>query len=108
LSLREYLRVLETVAARNIVLGFTATAHLSIGVKGIILFGTEEQKRKYLPPAASGEMIFSYALTEPGTGSDAANIETRAELSEHGAYYLLNGTKTYITNANFAGGMTVT
>lgn len=107
LSLREYLRVLETVAARNIVLGFTATAHLSIGVKGIVLFGTEDQKSKYLPPAASGEMIFSYALTEPGTGSDAANIETRAVLSEDGTHYLLSGTKTYITNANFAGGMTV-
>lgn len=107
LSLREYLRVLETVAARNIVLGFTATAHLSIGVKGIVLFGTEEQKKRYLPPAASGEMIFSYALTEPGTGSDAANIETRAVLSKDGTHYLLSGTKTYITNANFAGGMTV-
>ncbi len=107
LSLREYLRVLETVAARNIVLGFTATAHLSIGVKGVVLFGTEEQKKRYLPAAASGEMIFSYALTEPGTGSDAANIETRAILSKDGAHYLLNGTKTYITNANLAGGMTV-
>jgi acyl-CoA dehydrogenase family protein 9 len=107
LGLREYLLILETVAARNIVLGFTATAHLSIGVKGIVLFGTEAQKRKYLPPAAAGDMIFSYALTEPGTGSDAANIETRADRSEDGSHYVLNGTKTYITNANFAGGMTV-
>jgi len=107
LSLRDYLLILETVAARNIVLGFTATAHLSIGVKGILLFGTEAQKRKYLPPAASGDMIFSYALTEPGTGSDAAHIETRADLSRDGTHYVLNGTKTYITNANFAGGMTV-
>lgn len=107
LSLREYLLILETVAARNIVLGFTATAHLSIGVKGIVLFGTDTQKKKYLPQAASGNMIFSYALTEPATGSDAAHIETRAELSEDGTHYVLNGTKTYITNANFAGGMTV-
>ena len=107
LSLRQYLHVLEAVAARNLVLGFTATAHLSIGVKGIVLFGTDAQKEKYLPPAATGDMIFSYALTEPGTGSDAQNIETSARLSEDGTYYLLNGTKTYITNANFAGGMTV-
>jgi acyl-CoA dehydrogenase family protein 9 len=107
LSLREYLLILETVAARNIVLGFTATAHLSIGIKGIVLFGTECQKKNYLSKAASGEMIFSYALTEPGTGSDAAHIETRADLSEDGAHYILNGTKTYITNANHAGGMTV-
>jgi len=107
LSLREYLLILETVAARNIVLGFTATAHLSIGVKGIVLFGTDAQKRKYLPPAAAGDMIFSYALTEPGTGSDAAHIGTRAVRSEDGTHYLLSGTKTYITNANFAGGMTV-
>jgi acyl-CoA dehydrogenase family protein 9 len=52
-------------------------------------------------------MIFSYALTEPGTGSDAAHIETRADLSEDGTHYVLSGTKTYITNANLAGGMTV-
>jgi acyl-CoA dehydrogenase family protein 9 len=57
----------------NLYLGFTALAHLSIGTKGIILFGTEEQKRKYLGHAASGNMIFSYALTEPRIGSDAKN-----------------------------------
>jgi acyl-CoA dehydrogenase family protein 9 len=88
-------------------LGILALAHLSIGIKGIVLFGNEEQKRKYLVPAASGEMIFSYALTEPRTGSDAQNIETSAILSEDGNHYVLNGTKTYITNANYAGGLTV-
>ena len=88
-------------------LGILALAHLSIGIKGIVLFGNAEQKRKYLVPAASGEMIFSYALTEPQTGSDAQNIETVATLSEDGKHYILNGTKTYITNANYAGGLTV-
>jgi acyl-CoA dehydrogenase family protein 9 len=88
-------------------LGILVLAHLSIGIKGIVLFGNEEQKRKYLVPAASGEMIFSYALTEPHTGSDAQNIETTATLSEDGQHYILNGTKTYITNANYAGGLTV-
>ena len=59
LSLPQYLRIVEAVATQNLDLGITALAHLSIGTKGIILFGTEEQKRKYLVPAASGNMIFS-------------------------------------------------
>jgi acyl-CoA dehydrogenase family protein 9 len=72
-----------------------------------VLFGTDGQKEKYLVPAATGEMIFSYALTEPKIGSDAKNIETWAALSDDGRYYILNGQKTYITNANYAGGLTV-
>jgi acyl-CoA dehydrogenase family protein 9 len=107
LSLRQYLKVVEEIASRDLALALLSLAHLSIGMKGIVLFGTEEQKRKYLPPAASGEMIFSYALTEPKAGSDAKNIETVALLSEDGGHYLLNGQKTYITNANYAGGLTV-
>ena len=95
------------MATQNLDLGFTALAHLSIGTKGILLFGTEEQKRKYLVPAASGHMIFSYALTEPRIGSDAKNIETTAVLDDNGEYYILNGQNTYITNANYAGGLTV-
>ncbi len=107
LSLPQYLKIVEKVATQNLDLGFTALAHLSIGTKGIILFGTEEQKRKYLGQAASGNMIFSYALTEPRIGSDAKNIETTAVLDNSGEYYILNGQKTYITNANYAGGLTV-
>jgi acyl-CoA dehydrogenase family protein 9 len=107
LSLRQYLRVVEEIASRDLALAILSLAHLSIGIKGILLFGTEEQKRRYLPRAASGEMIFSYALTEPKVGSDAKNIETVAILSDDGSYYLLNGQKTYITNANYAGGLTV-
>jgi acyl-CoA dehydrogenase family protein 9 len=107
LSLRQYLKVAEVVATTNMDLGFTALAHLSIGSKGLVLFGTEEQKQKYLPRAASGDMIFSFALTEPKTGSDAQHIETRATLSEDGQSYILNGTKAYITNANYADAMTV-
>ncbi len=76
-------------------------------MKGIELFGDEAQKQKYLIPAASGKMIFSYALTEPRIGSDAQHIETRAERSPDGQHYLLNGQKTYITNANYAGALTV-
>ena len=107
LSLRQYLHIVESLVSKNMSLGILALAHLSIGIKGIVLFGNEDQKRKYLVPAASGEMIFSYALTEPQTGSDAQNIETTATLSEDGRHYILNGTKTYITNANYAGGLTV-
>jgi acyl-CoA dehydrogenase family protein 9 len=107
LSLRQYLHIVESLASNNMSLGILALAHLSIGIKGIVLFGNEEQKQKYLVPAASGEMIFSYALTEPRTGSDAQNIETLATLSADGNSYTLNGMKTYITNANYAGGLTV-
>jgi acyl-CoA dehydrogenase family protein 9 len=107
LSLRQYLKVIEETAPQSMAMGFTALAHLSIGTKGIVLFGSEEQKRKYLVPAATGEMIFAYALTEPKIGSDSQNIETTALLSENNRFYLLNGNKTYITNANYAGAMTV-
>ncbi len=107
LSLKQYLHIVESLVSKNMSLGILALAHLSIGIKGIVLFGNAEQKRKYLVPAASGQMIFSYALTEPQTGSDAQNIETIATLSEDGRHYILNGTKTYITNANYAGGLTV-
>ena len=107
LNIWQYLKVVEEIVAQNMSLGFTALAHLSIGIKGIVLFGTDAQKDKYLPQAASGEMIFSYALTEPDQGSDAQNIETTATLSEDGRHYILNGRKTYITNANYAGGLTV-
>ena len=107
LKVWQYLKVVEEIVAENMSLGFTALAHLSIGVKGIVLFGTEAQKERYLPQAASGDMIFSYALTEPKTGSDAQNIDTTATLSDDGEHYILNGQKTYITNANYAGGLTV-
>ena len=107
LSIRQYLKVVEVMAGIDLALALISLAHVSIGCKGIVLFGNELQKKKYLAPAATGEMIFSYALTEPKIGSDAKHIETWAKLSEDGSYYILNGTKTYITNANYAGGLTV-
>ena len=107
LSLSDYLNIIETAAAHDMALAIIPLAHHSIGLKGIILYGSEEQKKKYLPRAASGEMIFAYALTEPDTGSDAKHIKTLAERSEDGRHYILNGTKTYITNGGYAGGMTV-
>ncbi|HZU01151.1 MAG TPA: acyl-CoA dehydrogenase family protein, partial [Ktedonobacteraceae bacterium] len=77
-------------------------AHTTIGTLPIVFYGTEEQKRRYLPKLAAGEWIAAYALTEPGVGSDAMNLSTRAELSADGKYYILNGTKQWISNAGFA------
>jgi acyl-CoA dehydrogenase family protein 9 len=106
LSIRQYLKVVQVMSS-DLALALISLAHVSIGCKGIVLFGNELQKKKYLVPAATGEMIFSYALTEPKIGSDAKHIETWAKLSEDGSHYILNGQKTYITNANYAGGLTV-
>ncbi|MGO8950839.1 MAG: acyl-CoA dehydrogenase family protein [Ktedonobacterales bacterium] len=77
-------------------------AHTTIGTLPIVFYGTDEQKRMYLPRLATGELIGAYALTEPGVGSDAMAIRTRATLSEDGQYYLLNGAKQWISNAGFA------
>ena len=76
-----------------------------IGSQGIVLDGTQEQKNKYLPKLASGEMIGSFALTEPEAGSDAASLKTSARRDGNG--YILNGTKRFITNAPHAGVFTV-
>ncbi|MFL5626060.1 MAG: acyl-CoA dehydrogenase family protein [Ktedonobacteraceae bacterium] len=77
-------------------------AHTTIGTLPIVFYGNEEQKQKYLPKLATGEWIAAYALTEPGVGSDAMGLSTRAELSADGKYYILNGTKQWISNAGFA------
>src|SRR5215471_2654373 len=82
-------------------------AHTTIGTLPIVFYGTEEQKLRYLPRLASGELIAAYALTEPGVGSDAMGLSTRAELSSDGKYYILNGTKQWISNAGFADVMIV-
>ncbi len=76
--------------------------HTGIGTAPIVLFGTVEQKQKYLPKLASGEWLSAYALTEPEAGSDALSIKTRADLAPDGQHYLLNGSKMWITNAGFA------
>ncbi len=77
-------------------------AHTGIGMLPILYFGTEEQKNKYLPGLISGSLKAAYCLTEPGSGSDALNAKTRADLSADGQYYILNGQKMWITNAGFA------
>src|SRR5699024_7733102 len=84
--------------------GFSIThgAHVGIGTLPIVFFGNEEQKQKYIPKLATGEMIAAYALTEPGAGSDALGAKTTATLNEEGTHYILNGEKQWITNSDFA------
>ncbi len=84
--------------------GFSVThgAHVGIGSLPIVFFGNEDQKNKYLPALATGEKLAAYALTEPGSGSDALGAKTTAKLNEEGTHYLLNGEKQWITNSAFA------
>ena len=82
-------------------------AHIGIGTLPLVWYGTEEQKRRYLPRLASGELLAAYALSESSSGSDAMNIRTRAVLSPDGKYFILNGEKHWITNAAVAGLYTV-
>src|ERR1700739_1356230 len=89
--------------------GFATTwgAHSGIGMLPIVYFGTEDQKNKYLPRLASGEIVGRYALSEASSGSDALNCRARAEVSSDGKHYILNGEKMWITNAGFADLFTV-
>src|SRR6202167_5339537 len=89
--------------------GFATTwgAHTGIGLLPLVYFGTEEQKKKYLPRLAAGEIVGAYALSEASSGSDALNCRARAQLSPDGRHYVLNGEKMWITNAGFADLFTV-
>jgi len=82
--------------------GVSFAAHTGIGTLPILYYGTEEQKKKYLPKLASGELKSAYCLTEPTSGSDALSAKTTAKLTEDGKYYVLNGQKMWITNGGFA------
>ncbi len=75
--------------------------HTSVGTEPILLFGDEDQKRRWLPDLASGEVLGAFALTEPASGSDAASLKTTAR--RDGSRYILNGTKVFITNIGHAG-----
>ena len=82
-------------------------AHAGIGTMPLLLFGTPEQKKKYLPRLASAELVGAYCLSEPHAGSDALSAKTRADLSEDGTHYVLNGQKMWITNGGHADLYTV-
>ena len=104
---RQSNRVSARIAARDAGLAVVLGSHLSIGIKGIWLYGTDEQKRRWLPACARGHTLASFALTEPEHGSDAAHIESRALRDPDGAGWILDGHKIWIGNAHRAGVLTV-
>jgi acyl-CoA dehydrogenase family member 9 len=99
LSQTGYARVFETFAQIDATLAIIMGVHQSIGFKGIAMFGSDEQKERFLPDLATGKKLAGYALTEPNAGSDAWNIESRAVLQPDGSY-VLNGEKRYIGNGS--------
>ncbi len=98
--------VTQMLTAETIGAGYSFSvafmAHCGIGTMPIVYYGNEEQRQKYVPRLATGELLGAYCLTEPGAGSDANSGKTNARLSEDGKYYILNGQKMWITNAGFA------
>jgi alkylation response protein AidB-like acyl-CoA dehydrogenase len=100
-----YSRTVQQVARHDASVAVTIGAHSSIGMRGLKLYGTEEQRERYYAALASGEMIASFCLTEAGAGSDAASITTRAE--EKDDHFLLNGSKIWVTNGGIADFFTV-
>ncbi|XP_033249376.1 very long-chain specific acyl-CoA dehydrogenase, mitochondrial isoform X1 [Drosophila miranda] len=103
----QYGRLCEIVGANDLGLGITIGAHQSIGFKGILLYGTPEQKEKYLPKVSTEHVYAAFALTEPSSGSDAGSIRSRAVKSDDKKYYVLNGSKIWISNGGIADIMTV-
>ena len=106
LSNGAYARVLGQTSSHDSSVSLTIGAHSSIGMKGLLLFGSDEQKQRYLPKLASGEMIAAFCLTESGAGSDAASIRTRAVRNDDGSW-TLSGEKIWITNGGIADFYTV-
>jgi alkylation response protein AidB-like acyl-CoA dehydrogenase len=96
----DYVLAVEELSAVDGSIGLTVAAHNSLGTNHIFLAGKEEQQKKYLPQLASGSWLAAWALTEPGSGSDASNARTMAV--KRGDRYVLNGTKTFITNGSYA------
>ena len=106
LSNGAYARVLGQTSSHDSSVSLTIGAHSSIGMKGLLLFGSDEQKQRYLPKLATGEMIAAFCLTESGAGSDAASIRTKAVRNDDGSW-TLSGEKIWITNGGIADFYTV-
>lgn len=103
-----YCIALEEIGRGDVAVGITMEAHTSLGASPFFLFGTEEQKQRYLAPLARGEQLWAFGLTEPGAGSDSAGTQTHAELRD--GMWHVNGAKAFITNAgtDMTGGVTIT
>ena len=102
-----YCRIMEVIGGHCSSTAVFVNAHQSIGIRALLLFGTQEQKRRWLPPLCSGQQLAAFALTEPEAGSDAANVQTTAMPNLSGKTYVLNGQKRYITNGAIAQVLTV-
>jgi alkylation response protein AidB-like acyl-CoA dehydrogenase len=100
-------KVLEEIGRHCASTSVFVNAHHSIGIRALLLFGTHEQKQKWLPKLVTGEQLGAFALTEKEAGSDAANVQMQARPSEDGSHFILNGEKRYITNAAIAHELTV-
>lgn len=107
LSNTAYVKMLDLITGIEGGTAITIGAHQSIGLKALLMFGSEEQKKRYLPDLVSGKMIAAFCLTESGAGSDAAGIKTRAVRDEKAGCYILNGSKLWITNGGIADFFTV-
>ena len=100
-------KVLEEIGRRCASTSVFVNAHHSIGIRALLLFGTDEQNQQWLPKLVNGEQLGAFALTEKEAGSDAANVQMQARPTEDGAHFILNGEKRYITNAAIAHELTV-
>jgi len=107
LSQMAYCKVMEEIGRRCASTSIFVNAQHSIGMRALLLFGTPAQQRCWLPDLISGRKLAAFALTEPEAGSDAANVQTRAEPSADGSHFILNGEKRYITNGAIAQVLTV-
>jgi acyl-CoA dehydrogenase family member 9 len=100
-------KILEEIGRSCASTSVFVNAHHSIGIRALLLFGTHEQKQRWLPKLSTGEQLGAFALTEKEAGSDAGNVQTTATPSEDGSHYILNGEKRYITNTAIAQVLTV-
>ena len=107
MSQQNYCRIMEIIGGHCASTAVFVNAHHSIGLRGLELFGTDEQKERWMRPLTTGEELAAFALTEPEAGSDAGNVQTKAVPTEDGSGYTLTGQKRYITNGGIADVLTV-
>src|SRR6516162_7585263 len=100
-------RIMDVIGGHDAAVGVFVNAHHSIGIRALLLFGSEEQKNRWLPPLSRGDQLAAFALTEPEAGSDASNVQTTATPTPDGKAFVLNGTKRWITNGGIADVLTV-